>query len=48
MLPAVIPIHMSSKFLADTTGTVSQSNFAKSNLMALTMGNLEPEATTLW
>jgi hypothetical protein len=43
---AVIPIHLNSKYLADNTASGQQ--FAKSNLMALTMGNLEPEAKTLW
>lgn len=43
---AVIPIHLNSKYLADNTSSGQQ--FAKSNLMALTMGNLEPEAKTLW
>jgi hypothetical protein len=42
----VIPIHLNSKYLADNTASGQQ--FAKSNLMALTMGNLEPEAKTLW
>jgi hypothetical protein len=43
---AVIPIHLSSNFLGEHTAegqAVSQSN-----LMALTMGNLKPEAKTLW
>jgi hypothetical protein len=42
----VIPIHTSSNFLARNTSQGQQ--FAKTNLMFLTMGNLQPGAKTLW
>lgn len=41
--PAVIPVHASSDYLAR-----SSQQFQRSNLMGLTMSNMEPGSSVLW